>query len=149
MERERESRSEWIYRLCVLSIGIPNDRGGILIEQPIDGNESIVPAEPDGPIPIEITYYRNSIEEYRYLLSLSNRTGSRTGLSKKKRLAESGIKFLQYARSDERFMEFLIKEDEITYNRVIIYSNPSILKTPFRSKKIPADKRTPVDQSSR
>ena len=137
MERPRErDRNTWLYQLCVLSIGIPINRGdfipvdpGIRIPAEKDKEEPQIPPRP--PIPIRDPYYRNSIEEYRYSLYLANKSGSRTGMTKKKKSAESGIKFLQYSKSQREFMEFLSRFDEITYSRVIEYSNPSILKTPF------------------
>jgi hypothetical protein len=150
MERQRErNRNGWLYQLCVLSIGIRSDRSDYIgldpgtqvsagenKEEPkippiVDPVRPVDPIGPRPPIPIGNTYYQNSIEEYRYSLYLANRSGSRTGLAKKKKSAESGIKFLQYAKSQREFMEFLPRIDEITYNRVIEYSNPSILKTPF------------------
>lgn len=142
--RKEKDRNPWIYQLCVLSIGIPvRNPGGGEEEQPADQKEAINPE----PTPVEITYYPNSIEEYRYYLFLGNRRGSRTGLSKKKKSAESGIKFLQYAKSQELFMEFLMKYDETTYRRVIVYSDPSILKKPFGDRKVLANDRIPANQS--
>jgi hypothetical protein len=151
MERQRErNRNGWLYQLCVLSIGIPINPGGDFtpvdpgIQIPSENNKEepkippivdpVGPVDPIGPRPpitIGNIYYQNSIEEYRYSLYLANRSGSRTGLSKKKKSAESGIKFLQYTKTQREFMEFLQKTDDITYKRVMEYSNPSILKTPF------------------
>jgi hypothetical protein len=144
MERGRErSRNPWLYQLCVLSIGIPINRGGDLIQVDIDLPKKEPGVKPE--IPVRHSYYPNSIEEYRNLLNLANRKGSRTGLAKRKKSAEAGIKFLQYSRTQIEFMEFLSRFDEITYNRVILYSNPSILKIPFRSKEsVIPDPRTDI-----
>jgi len=158
MERERErDRNRWLYQLCVLSIGIPIKQSVDLIQVDRDllkKEPGVKPEIPVQPIPIENSYYPNSIEEYRNLLNLANRRGSRTGLAKKKKSAEAGIKFLQYSRTQIEFMELLSKFDEMTYNRVILYSNPSILKIPFRSKEsvIPGprpDIQFPIDQIPR
>ena len=169
MERRRErDRNRWLYQLCVLSIGIRVDRRdyigldpGTQVSEEKNKEESgipptidpVYPADsvgPRPPIPIRDQYYQNSIEEYRYSLYLANRSGSRTGLTKKKKSAESGIKFLQYAKSQREFMELLSRDDEMTYRRVIEYSNPSILKIPFMTldSAIPAlpDNQTPTTQ---
>lgn len=149
MAKSRDLNFKKGYSLSILYIGINvrvKEIPGDVIKIEAEQKE---PLNPKPEIPVAYKYYPNSIEEYRYLLSLSNRTGSRTGLDKKKKNAEAGIKFLQYAKSQKKFMEELEKIDPVTYKRVIIYSDPSILKIPFREKSRFNDIGIPADQISR
>jgi hypothetical protein len=140
MTKSRDLNFKRGYSLCILYIGI-----NVRVKEIA---RDVIKAEAEQK-DVAYKYYPNSIEEYRYLLSLSNKTGSRTGLDKKKKNAEAGIKFLQYAKSQKKFMGELEMRDPVTYKRVIIYSDPSILKIPFREKARFNDIGIPADQISR
>ena len=123
-----DRRFDYLYRMCIASIGIPRGIKGDGDFISVDPELPAGPKIPPGGIETIRRYYTNSIEEYRYLLALANRTRSRTGLPKKLKTAESAVRFLQYAKSQSEFMEFLSRIDRVTYSRIPIYSNPSILK---------------------
>ena len=138
-----DRRFDYLYRMCIACIGIPGGRKGDGDFIPVDPR---VPTDAVGPKGIEPIrrYYTNSIEEYRYLLLLGNKTRSRTNQAKKLKIAESAVRFLQYAKSQSQFMEFLSRIDPATFNRIPIYANPSILKgvaIPKSDIAIPVDPR--------
>jgi len=146
-----ERRFEYLYRMCIACIGIPGGRRGDFISVDLELSPGTrVPADAVGPkVPLDgmepiRRYYPNSIEEYRYLLALGNKTRSRTEQAKKLKTAESAVRFLQYVKTQGKFMEFLSQADPETYRMVPIYANPSILKViaiPKSDVAIPADPR--------
>jgi hypothetical protein len=146
-----ERRFEYLYRMCIACIGIPGGRRGDFISVDLELSPGTrVPADAVGPkVPLDgmepiRRYYPNSIGEYRYLLTLGNKTRSRTEQAKKLKTAESAVRFLQYVKTQGKFMEFLLEVDPVTYKRISIYSNPSILKgvaIPKSDIAIPVDPR--------
>jgi hypothetical protein len=143
-----DKRFDYLYRMCIASIGIPVGKRDDSISVDLELSPGTrVPADALGPkVPLDgmepiRKYYTNSIEEYRYLLALGNKTRSRTNQAKKLKSAESAVRFLQYAKSQSQFMEFLSPIDPVTYKRILIYSNPSILKSGI----LKSDAATPVN----
>jgi hypothetical protein len=80
-------------------------------------------------------YYPNSIQEYLILKQAADTSRNRSGLGKKKKTAESGITFLQYVITQDRFMEEVSKDNPGLYQDIYEYSNPIILKTPLKEDK--------------
>jgi hypothetical protein len=77
-----------------------------------------------GKNPKEGPYYPNSIQEYLVLKQTADRSRNRSGLGKKKKTAESGISFLQYAITQDLFMQ---KYLEIIQNYIRISMNTQTL----------------------
>jgi hypothetical protein len=77
-------------------------------------------------------YYPNSIQEYLILKQRADTSRNRSGLGKKKKTAESGITFLQYVITQDRFMEEVSRKNPGLYKDIYEYSNPIILKTPLK-----------------
>ena len=143
-----EKRFEYLRRMCISSIGRYGRKGDFISEELAAKEKTLLAGVPrvpqaDNSEPIR-RYYPNSIEEYRYLLVLGNKTRSRTEQAKKLKTAESAVRFLQYVKTQGRFMEFLSQADPETYRMVPIYANPAILKSiaiPKSDIAIPADPR--------
>ena len=143
-----EKRFEYLRRMCISSIGRYGRKGDFISEELAAKEKTLLAGVPrvpqaDNSEPIR-RYYPNSIEEYRYLLVLGNKTRSRTEQAKKLKTAESAVRFLQYVKTQGRFMEFLSQSDPETYRMVPIYANPAILKSiaiPKSDIAIPADPR--------
>jgi hypothetical protein len=143
-----ERRFEYLRRMCISSIGRSRRKGDFISEELAAKEKSLLEGVPrvpqaDNSEPIR-RYYPNSIEEYRYLLALGNKTRSRTEQAKKLKTAESAVRFLQYVKTQGKFMEFLSQVDPETYRMVPIYANPAILKSiaiPKSDIAIPADPR--------
>jgi hypothetical protein len=125
MAEREDIRFQLLRQTSSISIGIIGKR-----EEFETKKESIPGPRPEPAL----RYYPNSIEEYRYLLFLSNRTRNRRGLDRKKKSAENCIKFLQYVKTQKGFMETLEKMDPTLLERIYVYSDPMILKTPFKGK---------------
>ena len=145
-----DRRFEYLYRMCISSIGISGRKGDFISEELAAKEKSLSTGVPREPVidvpkdPIKKIYPTNSIEEYRYLLALGNKTRSRTEQAKKLKTAESAVRFLQYVKTQGKFMEFLSQADPVTYKMVHIYANPAILKNiaiPKSDIAIPADPR--------
>jgi len=134
-----EKRFEYLRRMCISSIGRHGREGDFISEELAAKEKTLlegVPRVPQAGISEPIRrYYPNSIEEYRYLLVLGNRTRSRTEQAKKLKTAESAVRFLQYAITQDQFMEEVYRENPGLYRDIYTYSNPSILKTPLREDK--------------
>ena len=131
MAKREDIRFQLLSQTSSISIGIIERREEFDIRKEVIGLEP----KPDlGPEPVAI-YYPNSIEEYRYLLFISNKTRNRKGLGQKKKSAEGCIKFLQYVKTQKGFMEILERKDPTLLERIYVYSDPMILKTPFNQKR--------------
>ena len=125
MAEREDNRFRLLRQASVISIGIIEER------EEFDTKKELIPGPRPEPV---VRYYPNSIQEYRYLLFLSNRTRNRKGLDRKKKSAERCIKFLQYVKTQKGFMETLEKMDPTLLERIYVYSDPMILKTPFKEK---------------
>ena len=126
MAEREDNRFRLLRQASVISIGIIEKR------EEFDTKKELIGLEPR-PEP-SLRYYPNSIEEYRYLLFLSNRTRNRKGLDRKKKSAENCIKFLQYVKTQNEFTRILQRQDPTLLERIYVYSDPMILKTPFKEK---------------
>lgn len=127
MAEREDNRFRLLRQASVISIGIIEKR------EEFDTKKELIGLEPR-PEP-SLRYYPNSIEEYRYLLFLSNRTRNRKGLDRKKKSAENCIKFLQYVKTQNEFTRILQRQDPTLLQRIYVYSDPVILKTPFEEKR--------------
>lgn len=126
MAEREDIRFQLLRQTSSISIGIIGKR-----EEFETKKESIPGPRPEPAL----RYYPNSIEEYRYLLFLSNRTRNRRGLDRKKKSAENCIKFLQYVKTQKEFTRILQRQDPTLLERIYFYSDPVILKIPFSEKK--------------
>lgn len=130
MAEREDNRFRLLRQSSIISIGIIEKR------EELETKKELIPGPRPEPRPEPaLRYYPNSIEEYRYLLFLSNRTRNRRGLDRKKKSAENCIKFLQYVKTQKGFMETLEKMDPTLLKRIYVYSDPIILKTPFNEKR--------------
>ena len=127
MAEREDNRFRLLRQASVISIGIIEER------EEFGTKKELIGLEPR-PEPV-VRYYPNSIEEYRYLLFLSNRTRNRKGLDRKKKSAENCIKFLQYVKTQKEFTRILQRQDPTLLERIYVYSDPVILKTPFEEKR--------------
>ncbi len=107
IKEEINDRFRYLNNMCIITIG----------------------KKKEGP------YYPNSIQEYLILKQAADRSRNRSGLGKKKKTAESGITFLQYVITQDRFMEEVSRKNPELYQDIYEYSNPIILKTPLKEKK--------------
>jgi hypothetical protein len=139
MEEREDIRFQLLRQTSSISIGIIERR------EEFGTRKEVIDLGPKpdlGPEPV-VRYYPNSIEEYRYLLFVSNKTRNRKGLGQKKKSAEGCIKFLQYVKTQKEFMEILERQDPTLLERIYVYSDPMILKTPFKQKRpIPPKEKT-------
>jgi hypothetical protein len=148
LEQGSDNRYRYLYSSCVNTIGVsrkefPKEEAKEKTIFLNDESKELVPVNPGeglGPRPVEPgrnPFPINSINEYKYILGLSNRSGNRTLQAKKKNIALNGVKFIAYCKGERWFMELVERENPEIYRLILTYSNPSILKTPIYDR-IPA-----------